>query len=138
MTTFSMTDFYSWPVEWRFFSCSGWIGLIIFNFFFRTYIQKVHLGKMILALGNSPVIVKMAPILESQGYFTQRALLNLIYGSIRHSRKMIALGYVSAHDIERFPPLSKSLIYIQNILTTLSITWIAIVVIFVIAADIMS
>lgn len=92
---------------------------------------------MILALGSSPIIMKIAPALESQGYITQRALLKFVYGSIRYAPKMIALGYVSAQDIERFPRHLKILIYTQHTITVLSITWITTVLTITLAVDLM-
>lgn len=128
MTTLSVTDFSSWPIELRLFLCSGWITLIIFNFTFRTYIQKVHLAKMIRSFSQSPYIQKMAPILEKQGHITQRSLINFVFGAIRYSPKMIEAGYVSAQDVHHFPPYFKVLLYTQNAITKIYTVWILIVI----------
>ncbi|MCU1723164.1 hypothetical protein [Pseudomonas sp. 5P_5.1_Bac1] len=135
MTTFSVIDIDSWPIEWRVFLCSGWVALIILNYGFRTYIYNIHLPEMIQAFSRSPYISKTASMLEKQGPIARRTLIDFIFGAIKYAPKMIRLGYVSAQDIYDLPLYLKVLIYTQDMATRIAIAWSFSVLTLILIAD---
>lgn len=110
----------------------SWLGLVlvasplllgVINLSFSYYMSRRYLREMLEALQRSQHFYRWTDSLAHEGWFTHFVMLATVRGSMLWPGPAVRRDFLSAEDIDNFPPHLQRLLSIRNWMDVVLLVW---------------